>query len=61
MFLYFDKSLTLKTKIDHGERPRQGSDLNITVCLDADFWKDTEKWGVNGADLWVIKLVLTLE
>lgn len=60
MFLYFDKSLTLKTKIDHGERPRQGSDLNITVCLDADFWKDTEKWGVNGNDLWIIKLVLTV-
>ena len=61
MFLYFDKkSLTLKTKIDHGERPRQGSDLNITVCLDADFWKDTEKWGANGNDLWIIKLILTV-
>lgn len=60
MFLYFDKSLTLKTKIDHGERPRQGSDLNITVCLDADFWKDTKKWGVNGNDLWIIKLILTV-
>lgn len=60
MFLYFDKYLTLKTKIDHGERPRQGSDLNITVCLDADFWKDTEKWGVNGNDLWIIKLILTV-
>lgn len=60
MFLYFDKNLTLKTKIDHGERPRQGSDLNITVCLDADFWKDTEKWGVNGNDLWIIKLILTV-
>lgn len=59
MFLYFDKNLTLKTKIDHGERPRQGSDLNITVCLDADFWEDTEKWGVNGNDLWIIKLILT--
>lgn len=62
MFLYFDKNLTLKTKIDHGERPRQGSDLNITVCLDADFWTNPEniqRWGVNGADLWVIKLVLT--
>lgn len=62
MFLYFDKNLTLKTKIDHGERPRQGSDLNITVCLDADFWTNPDNikiWGVNGADLWVIKLVLT--
>lgn len=61
MFLYFDKNLTLKTKIDHGERPRQGSDLNITVCLDADFWTNPDNikiWGVNGADLWVIKLVL---
>ena len=63
MFLYFDKNLTLKTKIDHGERPRQGSDLNITVCLDADFWTDPEnikRWGVNGNDLWIIKLVLTV-
>lgn len=64
MFLYFDKkSLTLKTKIDHGERPRQGSDLNITVCLDADFWTDPEniqRWGVNGNDLWIIKLILTV-
>lgn len=63
MFLYFDKNLTLKTKIDHGERPRQGSDLNITVCLDADFWTDPENvkiWGVNGNDLWIIKLVLTV-
>lgn len=63
MFLYFDKNLTLKTKIDHGERPRQGSDLNITVCLDADFWTDPEniqRWGVNGNDLWIIQLVLTV-
>lgn len=62
MFLYFDKNLTLKTKIDHGERPRQGSDLNITVCLDADFWTNPEniqRWGVNGNDLWIIQLVLT--
>lgn len=61
MFLYFDKNLTLKTKIDHGERPRQGSDLNITVCLDADFWTDPDnikKWGVNGNDLWIIALAL---
>lgn len=61
MFLYFDKNLTLKTKIDHGERPRQGSDLNITVCLDADFWTNPEniqRWGVNGNDLWIIQLVL---
>lgn len=63
MFLYFDKNLTLKTKIDHGERPRQGSDLNITVCLDADFWTDPDNikiWGVNGNDLWIIKLILTV-
>ena len=61
MFLYFDKNLTLKTKIDHGERPRQGSDLNITVCLDADFWTNPDnikRWGVNGNDLWIIQLVL---
>lgn len=63
MFLYFDKNLTLKTKIDHGERPRQGSDLNITVCLDADFWTNPDNikiWGVNGNDLWIIQLVLTV-
>ena len=63
MFLYFDKNLTLKTKIDHGERPRQGSDLNITVCLDADFWTNLDnikKWGINGNDLWIIKLILTV-
>lgn len=63
MFLYFDKNLTLKTKIDHGERPRQGSDLNITVCLDADFWTNPDnikRWGVNGNDLWIIQLVLTV-
>ena len=63
MFLYFDKNLTLKTKIDHGERPRQGSDLNITVCLDADFWtkpENIQRWGVNGNDLWIIQLVLTV-
>lgn len=61
MFLYFDKNLTLKTKIDHGERPRQGSDLNITVCLDADFWTNPDnikKWGINGNDLWIITLAL---
>lgn len=38
MYLYFDKEGVLKTKIDHGEKLRQGGDLHITVCLDYDFW-----------------------
>lgn len=38
MYLYFDKDGVLKTKIDHGEKLRQGGDLHITVCLDYDFW-----------------------
>jgi len=39
MYLYFDKKGILKTKIDHGEPARQGNDLNITVCLDPDFFQ----------------------
>lgn len=38
MYLYFDRDGVLKTKIDHGEKLRQGGDLHITVCLDYDFW-----------------------
>ena len=38
MYLYFDNKGTLKTKIDHGEKARQGSPLKVTVCLDTDFF-----------------------
>lgn len=43
MFLYFDKEGTLKTKIDHGEKLRQGGDMNVTVCLDTDFWSSKNR------------------
>ena len=43
MFLYFDKEGTLKTKIDHGEKLRQGGDMNVTVCLDTDFWSNKNR------------------
>ena len=43
MFLYFDKEGTLKTKIDHGEKLRQGGDMNVTVCLDTDFWSSKKR------------------
>lgn len=43
MFLYFDKEGTLKTKIDHGEKLRQGGDMNVTVCLDTDFWSNKKR------------------
>lgn len=39
MYLYFDKKGILKTKIDHGEVARQGSDLHVTVCFDSDFFE----------------------
>lgn len=37
MYLYYDKQLNLRTKIDHGEKIRQGSDFNVVLCLDEDF------------------------
>lgn len=37
MYLYYDKNLNLRTKIDHGEKIRQGSDFEIVLCLDNDF------------------------
>lgn len=61
MYLYFGKDGKLKTKINHDAPPRQGGDLNVTVCLDMDFWDNKEKWGVDGDKYWVktakIKLV----
>ena len=53
MYLYFGKDGKLKTKINHDAPPRQGGDLNVTVCLDMDFWDDKEKWGVDGDKYWV--------
>lgn len=38
MYLYYDKTRTLKTSIIHGEPIRQNSDVNIFVCLDKDFF-----------------------
>ena len=42
MYLYFDKLGVLKTVIPHGEIPRQGSTLNIYVCLDDDFFESDD-------------------
>ena len=53
MYLYFGKDGKLKTKINHDAPPRQGGDLNVTVCLDMDFWDNEEKWGVDGDKYWV--------
>ena len=53
MYLYFGKDGKLKTKINHDAPPRQGGDLNVTVCLDMDFWDNKEKWGVDGDKYWV--------
>lgn len=38
MYLYFDKKGVLKTQIDHGDKVRQGSPLNVYVCLDQNFF-----------------------
>lgn len=40
MYLYFNKEGILTTSIPHGEPVRQGSFLNIYVCLDVDFFED---------------------
>ena len=40
MYLYYDKTRTLKTAIAHGEPIRQNSDINIFVCLDYDFFEN---------------------
>ena len=40
MYLYYDKTRTLKTAISHGEPIRQKSDANIFVCLDYDFFEN---------------------
>lgn len=59
MYLYFDRDGILKTKIDHGEKLRQGGDLHITVCLDYNFWL-TKGWriGERNAAIMALELVL---
>ena len=51
MYLYFNQEGDLTTNIPHGEILRQGSFLNITVCLDLDFFynkeENQEDWKVN--------------
>lgn len=48
MYLYYDKNLNLRTKIDHGEKIRQGSDFEIVLCLDADFDFESKFNGITG-------------
>ena len=43
MYLYFNKLGILTTNIPHGEIPRQGSTLNVYVCLDSDFFESEEQ------------------
>ena len=47
MYLYFNKQGVLTTVIPHGEPVRQGSYLNISVCLDLDTFsrEDSAKYG----------------
>lgn len=47
MYLYYDKNLSLRTKIDHGEKIRQGSDFNVFVCLDEDFPFETDNYSIS--------------
>ncbi len=60
MYLYFGKDGKLKTKINHDAPPRQGGDLNVTVCLDMDFWDNKERWGVDGDKYWVKTAMIKL-
>lgn len=59
MYLYFDKEGVLKTKIDHGEKLRQGGDLHITVCLDYDFWL-AKGWRIGERNAAIMALSLVL-
>lgn len=43
MYVYYDKTGTLKTQINHGEILRQGSDFNLTICFDPDYVEDWSK------------------
>ena len=48
MYLYFNKEGKLTTAIPHGEKVRQGGYLNITVCLDDDFFLEKgDGWTCN--------------
>lgn len=56
MYLYFNNEGDLTTNIPHGEILRQGSFLNIVVCLDLDFFYNK---GENQAD-WKVNVQLGL-
>ena len=43
MYIYFDNQGKQKAVIPHGEIPREGSALNIYVCLPYDFWSSKNK------------------
>lgn len=43
MYLYYDKTRTLKTALAHGEPIRQNSDINIFVCLDRDYFNNDDE------------------
>lgn len=43
MYIYFDNQGKQKAVIPHGEVPREGSALNIYVCLPYDFWSSKNK------------------
>lgn len=51
MYVYFNNEGVLKTTIPHGEPVRQGSNLNLYICLETDFFtsknENIEDWTVN--------------
>ena len=47
MYLYYDKTRTLKTTLTHGDPLREKSDANIFVCLDKDFFGDNLDEAIN--------------
>lgn len=51
MYVYFNNEGVLKTIIPHGEPVRQGSNLNLYVCLETDFFtsknENIDDWTVN--------------
>lgn len=51
MYVYFNNEGVLKTTIPHGEPVRQGSNLNLYICLEPDFFtsknENIEDWTVN--------------
>lgn len=47
MYLYFNKSGELTTKIPHGEITRQRNPMNLWVCLDLDYFKQASDVDTN--------------